>query len=91
MKMNKGKTSVTALLIMAIILLTGWTSVTLLAQKSIHSSLSPAGDMQLVPNGVHIKGLAWQVYLKLMEAGRRSLHDPARPVQVKSIFTIMNL
>jgi len=89
--MIHGKTTITAVLIVSMLLLSGWTSFTLPAKKNIPNSLSPDGDMELFPKRVDIKGLAWQVYLKLMDMGRRSLLDPARPVHVKSIFTIMNL
>lgn len=73
MKVNMKKTSITAALIVSIVLLWGWTSFTLLAQKDIHHSLSPDPHVELIPNRVDIKGLAWQVYLKLMDMGRRSL------------------
>lgn len=89
-KMKKGKMSA-ATLILGIFLISGWALARMSSPKDLPGSLIPDTKTNLTTKRVDINGIAYQLYQMLMEAGRRNLQESARPVHVKSIFTVMNL
>lgn len=89
--MKNGKTSTTAVLILGTFLLSGWALAQVQASKNIAELRTPDAKIDLFTKRADINGVAYRLYHMLMEAGRRNIQDSARPVHVKSIFTIMNL